>query len=148
MQLSVCSLLAIILASLISCVGRHKITSGEEQKLPSDVKLKAWNEDTVSSIQFGMAKRNNFYYSIIKSDAYEQSLNNYRGKWTKSSDTIFLIYHKSMKPKTFKSFLILDMTGNYLIQSQGLGLDRIFLRIQNRPIEARGYWPPMPWDSN
>ena len=68
----------------------------------------------------------------------------YKGTWSKLGDTLLLKYKNDKKPDKFKPFLILEMTGRYLIQEIEPNKNRFYLRIQES-IDARGYHPRRPW---
>ena len=104
-----------------------------------DIKVISWNEDTVNDYRFALTKGTNFIYSIKRKDGLKEIKEYYTGtfyaKKKKNIDTLFLSY-KRAQPTDMCHYLILEASGNYLIQYFTDGKKRIFLRHQQNPLNT------------
>jgi len=96
----------------------------------SNVDYIAWNEDTTLSYQFAVYKDNRFSYVITKKDSLSEKNESYYGDFTNTPDTLFLDFHKNIKPQGIVNYLIKEGSGNYFIQYFTDGRNRMFLRIK------------------
>jgi len=101
-----------------------------------DLKVICWNEDTVNDYRFAMAKGTKFIYSIKRKDGLKEIKEQYTGTFyardKKHIDTIYLKFKKP-RPTDLCNYLVLEASGNYLIQYFTDGKKRIFLRFRHRP---------------
>ena len=89
-----------------------------------------WNEDTVHSYQIALSKKKKFLYTIVTKDGLKKSEEYYKGTFKLSKDTFFLTYYKDRQPEGVTNYLIVEVSGNYLIQPFVNTNRRIFLRVQ------------------
>ena len=138
---------AFILANLSSCVASQKSKSDKKvTQFWTHLELKAWNEDPVNKVLFGMDKSDKFYYTIIENALNKKTVRYYSGTWLKSSDTLYLAYNKNIKPARFKSFLIIESGGHYLFQHLDTAMPRIYLQILDVPYIHSANRRPKPWE--
>lgn len=116
---------------LLTSCRTNKSSSNKTIKNYQDISLLAWNEDTIHSYQIAITKDNKFLYTIIKKDSVK-SEEYYHGTFSNqpSFDTIFLKYHRNIRPNGATNYLIREVSGGYLIQPFENNAKRIFLRIQ------------------
>jgi len=93
--------------------------------------LFAWNEDTIHTYKFALTKGHKFHYLILNNDSLKTE-EHYSGTYSTHSpfDTIFLEYDKAIQPKGVTSYLVMEVSGGYLIQPFDNNPKRVFLRIQ------------------
>jgi len=117
------------------------IVSAQKSKeiTEKDIEVLCWNEDEINSYQFGMLKGKGFkfIYSICHKDGLKETTENYTGTWTasvkdKHTDTLFLSF-KGAQPANLCHYLVMEASGNYVIQYFTDGTKRMFLRQQRIP---------------
>jgi len=89
-----------------------------------------WNEDEVNSYKVTL-KEDKFYYSISIKKGLKDSIENYEGTYSYSSDTLFLKI-TGKQPKGIAPYFVVEASRHYLIQYFTDGRKRMFLRIQHR----------------
>lgn len=96
----------------------------------------AWTESEIHDYKFAITESNRFTYSIFEKDSMTLE-KNYAGTITKClNDTIFLEYDKNNRPQNYYSYLIIEASGQYLIQKFENSTKRIFMRIRQRSRHA------------
>jgi hypothetical protein len=115
---------AVVVSLLASCSSK-KLTY-------QDIKLVAWNEDTVNNYHIVFTKENKFYYTIIHKDNLKETKEHYTGKLSHGTDRIYLLF-KGSRPVDQCIYLVKEASGNYLIQYFTNDKKRIFLRVQQYP---------------
>lgn len=121
-------------SSLILClVLNHTATDYQLDKSNTQVpKYIAWTESDIHDYKFAITESNKFIYTIFEKDSMI-SEKNYTGIITKCfHDTIFLKYDKNKRPQNFCSYLIIEASGQYLIQKFENSTKRIFMRIRRK----------------
>ncbi len=99
----------------------------------------AWNEDSVLPYQIWFSKDQHFKYTITHRDINLGIVKeHYSGTFIKVVDTIYLKYRHNKAPQQLQSFLIKEISGNYLIQNNLDNSRRVFLR-KYRLNESRVY---------
>jgi hypothetical protein len=93
----------------------------------------AWNDDTANGYHFLLTSRG-FNYTITKIDSLKQIEQYFSGKYSISRDTVFLRYKDGKQPTDVVNYLIIEGSGNYLIQPFKNDKRRIFLRFRRRPV--------------
>jgi hypothetical protein len=88
----------------------------------------AWYEDTSRAYYVALTKEKKFFYTIVTKDSSVKAEQYYKGKFRYHEDTIFLTYHKGVHPEEITTFLVLEASGNYLIQPFIKDNRRLFLR--------------------
>lgn len=96
-------------------------------------KIVAWNEDTVNSYQLLLTSKG-FYYTVIKTDSSKENEQYFSGKYRISRDTIVLTYKGGSQPIDAEDYLLIEGSGNYLIQPFEGGKRKMFLQFQRRPV--------------
>jgi hypothetical protein len=92
----------------------------------------AWTESDIHDYKFAITESNKFIYTIFEKDSMT-SKKDYAGTITKClHDTVFLKYDKNNRPQNFCGYLIIEASGQYLIQKFKNSSKRIFLRIRRR----------------
>ena len=121
---------------LLTACKTNKPASPDMKINSYNLALLAWNEDTVHSYRFALTKTGEFYYTISGNDSFKTK-ENYQGTIlsTSSADTLFLSYHKNLKPQGAKHYLIREASGTYFIQTFDSSSKRVFLRKQRS-----GHW--------
>jgi len=94
-----------------------------------EISMICWNEDTANDYRFAMTKGTRFIYSIC----HKQYTGTFYAKDKKHIDTIYLKF-KGSKPTGLCNYLVLEASGNYLIQYFTDDKKRIFLRQQQNPL--------------
>jgi hypothetical protein len=125
-------------ALLLTVIGKSQSTGKKVR--PENIVLLAWNEDTTNSYQFALTKDKKFYYTIIKKDSMTEAKQYYSGTFKYSSDTLYLYFKTISAPKNVTRFLLVEASGNYLIQPLQDG-KRIFLRLQRTGHRILGHIP-------
>lgn len=89
----------------------------------------AWNEDTVHTYQFELLNDGSFVYSIPDKST-EDKMAQYRGKLgcLFGRDTVYLNYVKDKAPPGLTNYLIIEVSGRYIIQAFTDGRKRVFMR--------------------
>ena len=93
----------------------------------------AWNEDTVLSYKFMLRDNNRFLYVITQMN----NVGKPEKKWYTGSvkycgrDTLCLAYDKHEEPGFTTDYLVVEMSGCYLIQPCRFDKRRVFMRINN-----------------
>src|SRR4051794_21903615 len=83
----------------VSCKsGQRLFTHQRGNTAWKDIDLLAWNEDTVNSYQFALA-RNKFFYTIFRRDGAGKSEQYYSGTYLNSLDTLYLHYRNGKQPE-------------------------------------------------
>jgi hypothetical protein len=121
-------LLAFLLLVCFKIAGQ---SSKKTVRKTSSLILLAWNENTVHNYQFSLFKNGQFVYTIIEKDS-SQKVKSYYGRCINKSvsDTLFLKYNKNKIAPGFKSYLVEEADGRYLIQQFIDSPKLIFLRLQ------------------
>lgn len=114
-----------VIVSLLASCSSKKLTY-------KDIKMIAWNEDTVNNYQIVFTKENKFYYTIIHKDNLKETKEHYTGKLSHGTDRIYLLFEGS-RPADLCIYLVKEPSGNYLIQYFTNDKKRIFLRLQHYP---------------
>lgn len=94
----------------------------------------AWYEDTSRAYYIALTKEKKFFYTIVEKDSSAKSERYYKGKFRFHEDTIFLTYHKGGHPNEITRYLMLEGSGNYLIQPSIKDNRRLFLRLMRSRI--------------
>lgn len=97
----------------------------------------AWNEDQQNSFEFTALNDSKFRYKISLKDSLQKKFL-YSGYIIKklTRDTIFLKFSNAENPLLINNYLIIEVSGKYLIQTFRNNNKRVFLRRQN--IGSRG----------
>lgn len=96
----------------------------------------AWTESEIHDYKFAITESNRFTYSIFEKDSMA-SRKVYTGYVTRClHDTIFLQYDKNIGPQFHTNYLIVEASGQYLIQKNENSTKRIFMRIRQRSRHA------------
>ena len=89
----------------------------------------AQTDDTTDLFQFLIKKDGRFFYITRRNDKVGNRLTKYySGQGTISGDTIYLNYKRKRKPNEFENYLIIEISGGWLMQPQINEAKRIFLR--------------------
>jgi hypothetical protein len=115
---------AVIVGLLAGC--------SSEKLIYKDIKMVAWNEDTVNNYEIVFTKKNRFFYTIIHKDNLKESKEEYTGKLSHGTDRIYLLFNGA-RPVDQRIYLVKEASGNYLIQYFTNDKKRIFLRLQHYP---------------
>ena len=118
-----------VIVSLLAGCSNKKLTY-------QDIKMVAWNEDTVNNYQITFTKENKFFYTIIHKDNLKETKEQYTGKISSGTDRVYLLFNGS-RPADLCIYLVKEASGNYLIQYFTNDKKRVFLRIQQYP---KFYW--------
>ena len=110
-----------------------KTFTGNELLSSKGESILAWNEDTVNSYQF-LLTAERFYYTIIKIDSSGKIEQYYTGTYKINRDTVFLTYKKGRQPADVTNYLVVEGSGNFLIQPLKTEGRRVFLRFRRRPV--------------
>ena len=129
--LTISVFLLIICSSFIS-LNQFNISSFQKQIL-----FLAWNEDEQNSFEFAVSNDLKFNYKISIKDSLQKNFF-YSGRVTKkfNKDTIFLKFTNNENRLLLNNYLIIEVSGKYLIQTFKNNNKRVFLRRQN--IGSRG----------
>ena len=115
---------AAIVSLLASC--------SSEKLIYKDIKMVAWNEDTVNNYEIVFTKKNKFFYTIIHKDNLKESKEEYTGKLSPGTDRVYLLFEGS-RPADLCIYLVKEASGNYWIQYFTNDKKWIFLRVQQHP---------------
>ncbi len=113
------------LAILLASCSNKKLTS-------HDIKMVAWNEDTVNNYHIVFTKEKKFTYTIIHKDNLKETKEHYTGKISPGTDRVYLLF-EGPRPADLCIYLVREASGHYLIQYFTNDSKRIFLRIQPYP---------------
>jgi len=102
--------------------------------LSDKVVFTACNEDTVQRYTFCMLKANRFYYTIAqKNEVGKPEMKGYSGsisEFTYNGTTNFhLMFDRNRRPDSLTDFLVVEGSGNYLIQHFTNSQRVVFMRI-------------------
>ncbi len=101
--------------------------------------LVAWNEDTACSYQFGI-RNDRFAYAIIQKDSCRNKIKKYYyGRFQNVGDRIYLNYYNAICPSNMVTYLVKEISGNYLIQNFNDGSKRVFMRF-NKQFDPYKSW--------
>jgi hypothetical protein len=125
-SLNLFPLIVVLLVAFIQPVSRDIIKQ-------TDRRLIASNGDSINFYQFALTTGNKFVYTIATKGGLKGKIENYKGSFTYSSDTLYLKF-LDKQPNNIANYLILEASGHYLIQYFISNKNRIFLRVQSRPL--------------
>ena len=115
---------------ILSACTNSKTASQTSQKSYIGERIVAWNEDTIVTCQFALRRDYKFAYLISALDTNGKvTQTTYKGTVKLLDDKIFLLYHQNIRPANVQSFLIKEVSGDYLIQDFTDGRKRMYLRI-------------------
>ena len=99
-------------------------------KINEDLIDVAWNDDTVMVYQLAMLKRDRFLYVVSRKDETGNIKRIvYNGIIKYATDTFYLVYDDEI-PADLTNYLVLEISGHYLIQYFKNSSQRIFMRIR------------------
>lgn len=100
----------------------------------------AWNEDTLHSYLFTLKEDCSFEYTITDNEGIKKQ-KQYEGRLRCmiGRDTVYLAYAKNKVPPGLMDYLVIEVSGKYLIQSFSNTKKRIFMRrhyYNYRPVQG------------
>jgi len=120
----------LIITAVLTAYSNSKTSNQTVRKSYNKDRIIAWNEDTIMTCQFTMRNHYKFTYLVTTLDSNNNKTQKiYNGTVKLSDDKIFLLYHLDIKPANVQSFLIREVTGNYLIQDFTDGRKRMYMRV-------------------
>ena len=99
--------------------------------IPANVKQVAWNEDTACPYQFSILKKWRFEYVISEQQQDGSCIKKTcKGIIKYTPDTLYLVY-EGAEPARLQKFLVVEVSGSYLIQHFTNDAKPVFLHFIN-----------------